>query len=548
MKNNYQFLNYNNFILAVFTLLLVVACNSSDDEVFEKTRLFGPVLNEDLHSEKNTIIVDIAKFKDAVAYTVEVSRDTFKTIEYTIQSDTNYVVINKQTVGQELFWNMLYQVRAKAHADDPAYDSNVSDFGSVRTQVFESILNSPSPYDVTDIAARVTWLPIGTAVTGIKVFAADDFRLENPLFPERAVTAQENQNGEAIVEGLSASTTYQIAIYSGEELRGWVNFTTRTPDLDPNAAGVIDLRNDENPNAVANALSTAPNNAIILVKRGITYNAPSVAIDKSVTIQAAYGFGEERAKLIFAGNFDVANGANVGHLRFVGLELRGTDWGGKYVMNMGQVSTLDEMSFEDCYITNFRGILRQKDKANVLNNYIINNCVIDSINGYGIVTVDNAAAKLNNMKLTNTSVNHSISVITSRNNFQSLLISDCSMANTPDTGATLINFRQSGQNNVANGINITNCIFGHSWDRATPDTFGIVGIAGLEQTSFQLLNNYTTKNFFFTKAEIPGFPIANYTNTQNDLWVDVSKNNFYIKDKGFNGKYDAGDPKFRDKL
>lgn len=549
MKNQYNIFNLKALLLCVLTMGLLYACSSMDDETYDKTRLFGPVLNEELYSIDNTIVVDMAKFKEANSYTVEVSRDTFKSIEYTIRVDTNYVVINKETVGQELFWNMLYQVRGKAHADDAAYDSHISDFGNVRTQRFESILNTPTAYDVTDIAARVTWLPLGLPVTSIKVFAADDFRLETPLFPEQVVTAEEQKSGVAVVNNLSAQTTYQIAIYSGEILRGWENYTTRTPDLDPTAPGVIDLRADENPDAVINALTTAPNNSIILVKRGVKYNAPSVALDKSVTIQAAYGFGEERAKLIFSGNFDVADGAIVDHLRFVGLELRGTDWGGKYVMNMGKTSTLNEMNFEDCYITNFRGVLRQKDNANILNNYIINNCVIDSINGYGLVTVDKEVAKLNNMKLTNTSVNHSASFIVSKNNFETLTISNCSVANTPSTNGILINFRSAGQNNVTSGINITNSIFGHSWDQTNSDLYGIQGIGGLGETNFQLLNNYSTKNFFFTKGEIPDFPVGNYKNTQEDLWIDVkTKNNFYIKDKGFNGKYDAGDPKFRDKL
>ncbi len=547
MKKSYNIFNIKVLLLCGLSVLLLYAC-SNDEEIFEKTRLFGPVLNEDLHSIDNTIIVDIAKFKDAVNYTVEVSRDTFKSVEYTIKVDTNYVVINKKSVGKELFWNMLYQVRSKAHAQDIAYDSKVSDFGSVRTQRFESILNSPASYDVTDIAARVNWALIGAAVTGIKVFSADDLLLEEPLFEERVVTAEEQKIGVAIVADLSPETTYQIAIYSDIKLRGWVNYTTRPADIDPTAPAVIDIRGDESPAAVINALASAPNNSIILVKRGAQYDAPSVALDKSVTIQAAYGFGIEKAKLLFDGNFDVADGANVGHLRFIGLELRGKDWGGKYVMNMSKTATLDEMSFEDCYITNFRGILRQKDKANVLNNYIINNCIIDSINGYGLVSVDNNLAKLNNMKLTNTSVNRAISFIVSKNNFETLLISDCSIANSPETGGQLLNFKNTGQNNVINGVKLTNSIFGHSWDRAGEGSYGIQGIAGLDETNFQLLNNYSTKNFFFTKGEIPGFPVANYTNTQKDLWVDVNINNFYIKDKGFRGSYDAGDSKFRDKL
>ncbi|WP_435133569.1 DUF4957 domain-containing protein [Formosa sp. A9] len=548
MKSTFHIYKIKALILSCLAMVLCYACSNDDDQTYDRTRLFGPVLNEDLYAIDNTVIVDIAKFKDAVNYTVEVSRDSFATIEYTIKTDTSFVVVDKATVGEDLFWNMLYQVRAQAHADDATFDSKVSDFGSVRTQRFPSILNDPASYDVTDTQARVTWSLIGAPVTGIQVFAADDFRLENPLYSERPVTAEEQEAGEAIVEGLDPETEYQIAIYSDTTLRGWVNYTTKVADIDPTSPGVIDIREDENPDAVINALSAAPDNAIILVKRGVVYNAPSTAIDKSVTIQAAYGFGEEKAKLIFDGNFDVADGANVGHLRFVGLELRGTDWGGKYVMNMSKEASLGEMSFEDCYITNFRGVLRQKDNANTINNYIINNCVIDSINGYGLVSVDNNAAKLNNFSITNSSVNHTIYFVVSKNNFETLNIRDCSIANTPETGRQLLRFREAGQNNVTNGISIVNSVFGHSWDQTGEGNYGIKGIEGLEDTNFELLNNYSTKNFSFTGNEIPGFPVANYANEQTDLWVDLDTNDFHYKDKGFRGRYDAGDTNFRDKL
>ncbi|AUS07385.1 DUF4957 domain-containing protein [Pseudotamlana carrageenivorans] len=549
MKNKFNIFNINVLALSCICMVLCYACNNDDDVSQEKTRLFGPVLNEGLlEAIDNTIIVDMAQYKDAINYTVEVSRDSFATVEYIIKSDTSYVVVEEATVGEELFWNVIYQVRAQAHAQEAMYDSKVSDFGNIRTQTFPSILNKPAPFDVTDIAARVTWTPSGLPVTGIQVFSENDLRLENPLFPEQAVTEDEQLAGVAVVENLEPETTYQIAIYSEDRSRGWVNYTTRIADIDPTSPGVIDIRGDQSVSAVIDALASAPDNSTILIARGSVYDAPSVALDKSVTIQAAYGFGEEKAKLLFNGNFDVADGANVGHLRFVGLELRGTDWSGKYVMNMSKTSTLDEISFEDCYITNFRGVLRQKDNANVINNYLINNCVLDSINGYGVVAVDNVAAKLNHFSITNSSVNHAAYFIVSKNDFESLNISDCSFANTPETGRQFLRFRESGQDNVTGGVTIINTIMGHTWDMTDSDNYGMQGIDGLENTSFDLLNNYTTANFSFTRDEIPGFPVANYTNAQDDLWIDPNMNDFHIKDKSFIGRYDSGDTNFRDKI
>ena len=87
-------------------MILFIACSQDDDKIYERTRLFRPVISSSLGlvSEDNTIILNLAKLKEAIGYTIEVSRDSFKTEpEYTILSDTNYVEINKATVGEDLF-------------------------------------------------------------------------------------------------------------------------------------------------------------------------------------------------------------------------------------------------------------------------------------------------------------------------------------------------------------------------------------------------------------------------------------------------------------
>ncbi len=360
MKNKSNILNTSPLLLLCLIFTMFIACDKDDEQTFEKTRLFRPVLNEPLYSEGNTIFVNMGNLKSAIGYIVEVSRDSFATIEYSIPSDTSFVQVDENTVGEELFWNTLYQVRATALETDAEYNSKISDLGNVSTQVFPSILNSPKSFDVTDIAARVTWDTIndGAPVTGIKVFSAEDLKLKTPLFDEATVTTEEDDAGEAFVYGLSPETEYQIAIFSGTEIRGWVNYTTKVPDIDPSAAGVIDLSDSEDRSAVVSALSSANDGDIILVKRGVEYDAPRGGLNNSVTIRGAYGFGEDKARLLFAGNFDLIADTTVDHLRFVDLELRGTDWGGKYVINISKAGTLNEINFENCYITNFQRYLQ----------------------------------------------------------------------------------------------------------------------------------------------------------------------------------------------
>ncbi|KAA5827983.1 DUF5123 domain-containing protein [Algibacter amylolyticus] len=556
MKNKSNIFNIKTVLFLCLIITVFNACSKDDNETFEKTRLFSPVLNAGLLAEGNSIIVNMGKLKGAVGYTIEVSRDTFQTIEYTVPADTNYVKLNENNLGEELFWNSLYQVRATAHDADPQYDSKVSDLGGVRTERFPSILNVPKTFDVTDIAARVSWTPLGDAITGMKAFAPDDLRLETPLFPETPVTEEEFLAGEAIFNGLSPETEYQIAIYSGTELRGWVNYTTKIADIDPTSPGVIDIRDNENPDAVSDAVAAAPNGAIVLVKRGVTYNFPSDRLDKSITIRAAYGFGEQKAKIVTSGSWDIEAGSTIDHIRFIDMEVRGEDFGGDYVFNTNRSDVyVGEILFDNCTMGTFRGLVRIRGTVEV-DNYKIMNTVVDSIGGYGLFTTDTnpsdpPTARVNNIVFSGSTFNKIDTGIQSRNNSQSIIIEDCTFANFIKNGARMFRYRGGdGNDNVINGIKITNSIFGHSWDQAESGTYGMQGIAqGLANTNFELLNNYSTTNFSFSEGtEIPGFPIGNYTSTQEDLWVDTDNNDFNFKDIGFFGKFSAGAPMWRTKL
>ena len=550
MKTNNNLFNIKTLLFLCLIVTMFNACNNEDDQTYDKTRLFRPVLNQNLFSEGNTIIVNMGKLKGAVGYTLEVSRDTFATIEYTILSDTNYVEVNANTVGEELFWNTIYQVRATAHEADAQFDSKVSDFGSVRTQRFPSILNVPEPWDVIDVSARVSWEPIGQAVTGIKVFGPDDLRLTTPLFPETPVTEEQFLAGEAFVDGLQPDTKYQIAIFSGSELRGWVNYQTLVAEPDyASLPNLIDLRGNTDTGAVSSALQSAPDGATILVTRGFEYDAPGMRLTNSVTIRAAYGFGEKRAKLNFPSNFDLEDGANVDHLRFIDLELRGTDWGGKYVINISKAATLNEFHIDNCYVTNFRGIFRQKDSPSIVNNYIINNSVVDSINGYGVAACDKDTAELRNITLTNSTFNRTIYFLISRNNSESILIENCTMANINESGRQMFRWRGGdGKDNVTNGITISNTVIGHSWDRNEDGSTTTRGRQGLDATNFNISNTFTVSDFAWTSNPIEALPVGNAGKTQDALWIDANNNNFNFLGSDFIGRFSAGDPRWRVKL
>jgi len=549
-------------VLFIITLCAIFFYSCDEEKIYPETRLFRPVLNQDLQAVGNTIVVNMGNLKKAVSYTVEVSRDTFKTIDYTIQSDTSQFVINDELLnGDPLFWATLYQLRAVAHAEDPQYDSKVSDLGNVKTQQFPTILNTPKSYDVIDVAARVSWLVAGAKVTGIKVFAGNDLKLTTPLL-EFVVPDADQESGETfVVQGLDPATKYQVAIYSEDELRGWVDYQTLVQDIDPAASGVHDLTGATDPTAVATEVAAAADGDVILIARGSKFDMPTVALNKSITIRAAYGFQPKKAMLYNTnGNWNIAGGSTIDHIRFVDLELRGGNFSGTYVFNPATDNiSVNEITFENCYINTMRGIMRIRNNNVVIENYNIINTVVDSIGSYGLLTTDtnvngppSTTAQVHNILFQNSTFNHLQFGLSTYNNMQSITIESYTFSNmvTTESGNYIFRFRGgAGNNDVINGISIKNSIFGPGWNISGTATNNIRGKDGLPNTTIEVINTYGTSDWaFIATYEITGLPSSTYLGTQTALWVDPAKSNFNFKDTGFAGKYNTGDPRWRIKL
>lgn len=545
-------------LLFVAASALFFACKK--ETIYERTRLFRPVLNEELMAKDNTILVNLGNIREAVSYTVEVSRDTFASIDYTFESDTNYIVIDAAVLnGQSLLWNTLYQVRVTAHADESVYDSKSSDLGSVRTERFPTILNIPETSDVIDVAARVSWTVSGAAVTKIRTFAPNDLQLATPL-GEFDVDQAAQAAGEFIVTGLTPNTEYQIAIYSGasgETLRGWETFKTLPPAVDLSDPNVINLTQSEDPDAVISAVAMATSGQIIVLKKGVQYNLPIDPLDKSITIIGAYGFGTQKATLFTTGNWNIADGATIDHIRFIDVEIRGEDIGGDYVFNPNNTNTttVNELTFENCVISTVRGIIRIRAKVFVTN-FNINNSIVHKIGGYGILTTDTDGegnAAVDHLNLTNSTFSKVNSFLTSRQNMKSINISACTMNEIGSPDGIVLRFRGTAGlfSNVLNGVSITNSVWGHAWDEAMSGNLAVrFKYEGLEATNFTVVNTYATSDFAFTAgSEIPGFPSSTFNGKAEDLWEDPYMGlDFHFKASNFAGKYDSGDPRWRAEL
>lgn len=541
------------FAIVMMSLVAFFACKP-EEEITAETRLFRPVLNKELSAKNNTIIVNMGNIKAATGYTVEVSRDTFKTTDYTFKVDTNYVIVDETLLkGESLYWNTTYQVRALAHAAKTELDSKMSDLGSVKTEKFPSIMATPTAADVIDVAARIRWTTGGVAVAKVKVFAKTDLKLATPL-AQYDVSEADQKAGSTIVSKLNPLTTYQLAIYAADgTIKGWDNFTTINRAVDTSSPNVIDLSESDDPTALNTALLNVVEGGIIVLKKGATYVMPTNNFAKSVTVTSAYGFGEQKTIITTSGGGNIAAGVNLDYIRFNNIEFIGADIGGSYIFNpnISTLTTVKELSLDNCIASNMRGLLRIRGKF-FANNFIIKNSIIHQIGNYGILTTDTDGAgnaAVDNIIFQKSTFSKINIFLTSRQNSNSVLIEDCTLSEVATNSGSLFNWRgAAGLRNVTNGIKISNCIWGHAWDQAGTAVLAVRGkSAGLDVTNITVLNTYTTGDFSYVAGtEISGLPSFTYTKKASELWVSpYSGLNFNFKDTSFPGRKDTGDPRWR---
>lgn len=534
-------------LISLSVMIIFLACEP--EEHYPRTRLFQPVLNEDLYSVDNTIVVNLGKLKESVGYLIEVSRDSFVTVDYTMEVDTNYVVLNEETLGEELLWFTIYQVQVTAYADDSSYNSLPSFLGSVRTQKFPSNMYTPTNFDILDTRAKVYWAPEGDPIDMIKIFAGNDLRLTTP-FLELALTQEQIDTNMVILRGLQPSTSYQIAIYSNNVLRGWELYEMKEALVSgPNVVNLSGI--DSTVISLRHRLLTVEDGSIIILEGGKTYLADGYDFDKSIDFISGYSFVPALPVIDCSNNFNLREGASVGNVTFKDIHLTASDNGfnARYVFNIDKSGSIGEIRFESCVIRTLRGICRMKEGAGTLDTYTISDCRIDSIRDYALLTVDVNVWQCNDILIENSTISKTVAFIQSRNNSNSLIIDGCTVNESPEAGRRMFRYREPGQDDVLNGISISNTIWGHGWDVANDGSYLIDGYDGLGNTSFLLSNNYATSEFGFDveggKDEIPGFPSATYPGLVTDLWSDPYHAVFDIIDQGFSGKNDSGDPRWR---
>jgi hypothetical protein len=512
-------------------LVLLTACEP-EEELLGPDRLFRPVIKGELVSEGNWLLATWYPVKSALNYKVELSQDTFKTILASQLVDTSRVLF------EDLLWDAPYQVRVQANAPDTEKNSGLALLGYKRTAKFPTILTaaSPSKDDVTDGAIRVKWTNSGAPATRLKVFRSAD----QVLVREISLTETDLTRGYRDVSGLKGNTSYTIYIYSGETNRGWETYTTKEPLV----GNIVDLRGIlARPSVLLDTLPAVPAGSIILLNKGETYNISSAtALDKSLTFMSGSDFDVTTpATLYFTSNFDFAAGSNMEYLSFKDLILRGSDATAKYVFNATNGATVGTLSFESCRAEAFRGLVRLRGNSTI-SEFLVDNSVLRDIRGYGVLTVDDVNAKVNNIIVRNSSVYNAEKLITSRQSANAVRIENCTINEAPLGGNYLVDFNAM---EVSGGITISNSIFGVG--KSKSGDILVRGYRAAAGTNVFVSNVYTTSDYALALSAAGTFPgTESYSKPAADV-LAIDAVHFYltIKDAGFPGKASAGDPRGR---
>jgi hypothetical protein len=533
--NNYKINTYALVILFAFAFMFTACIKDKQAEGGAPDRLFRPTVKGSLTAPGNYIQATWEKVTNASSYTVQLSKDTFKTIDRSVTIDTTSVLF------ENLLWDKLYQLQVRANASDSTKSSKMANLGSIKTAKFPSILkpfNSSS--DATDEAVKVSWTTSGATVTSIRVL-----KLDSTLVKDVALTSTDVSAEYKIITGLASSASYIIELFSGTALRGYDTYKTKAPL----AGNLIDLRNIEGrPSVLSDTLPLVASGSIVILKKGLTYTIPGgFNLSKAVTILSGDDLlNPTPANIIMSSSMNITGNSTIDSIAFNNVRLSCSDanngFQNNYVFNISNPCTIGKIIFQSCKAEYLRGLTRLQTAVINVSSFIVNDCIIDSVRNYGVINVDNVNCKVNDISIRNSTIYKAEAIVVSKQNSNSVLIDRCTINEAPIAGNYLINYSTSGTNNVTAGIIVRNCIFGIGKNNTT----GVKGIQAGASTVITGSNNYSTSDYVLAATNplpVPG--VTPYSGSSTSLWKDPVNGDFNFKDSNFQGKSTAGDPRWK---
>lgn len=513
-------------LVAILFIVIASACQD-DDDLATADRLFRPIINETSYGG-TWIKVEWDKYEDVDHYELQISIDSFETVT-SATTDTSFYKF------ENLEYDTDYYLRIKSVGETLESRYFVNDI--ITTSDYPTQLNSISSNDVIDNQVRVSWEEAD--YDSLMVFRNDTLVITVGL------TDSENETKQIIIKDLEEETPYVVKAYSAGDYMGKKSFTTMAAQIFE--GDVIDLRSysaEESYSLLSQDYfdqlkDSLPGGVTLVLAGGTIYELTGSKLSSNINIVTGYSLNG-KAIIAVSGNFNIDGTANIQKLYFEGILFTdhpdkprsGINFGGTYVFNISNSgANVDSLTFENCEIRYKRGVIRIKTAATV-GVITMNNCLIDSIAGYGVINQSNSSAVINDIAITNSTITHAQKlVIASKNNtLKSFTVNHVTTCFVPNTSGDYL-FDLKGQS-LENGCSITNSLFGVGWNTETINGYrsdaAVVDIDDNYRTS-DLIWTYTTDDENNVTETAP-MDITQLSDDSYTVFTDPDNNDFTVSD------------------
>ena len=536
---------------------LMTSC-SDDDDAGSKV-LLRPVTAMEI--VQNKAYLSWKSVEGATEYIVEVYKVVDKGEELykteTVPGDRSSCVI-------DLDWEENYKFKVKC-------EGNGRLSGYWETEV-TGILYRPLSIELgeartIDTQALISWTPNDTVVItaltavpmGLETVNSQDIKVYN-------VSSEEYLAGSKIIDDLTPETSYRVSLYSGDEQSSDTyqarievkTAVTENLDEDYGTANRIDLRNEAFDPDYFNKLdwNSLAEGTTFVLPAGKTYvlNSGETVIEfvhsvHFVTPQTL----EDYPTFSFDNAFRIVEGGVVDKVTFKRINLRASkslsevadnSLSGKQVIcPESDVFLINTIDFTNCYIENFRSIVRSKKATGNVGAIAFKECTINAIGNQGIVSTDGKNGNyINDVSFDECTITNICGIADLRNSSsgKSISITNTTFCYAPMENSFLFRVDPS----IA--VKIENCVFGGSMkiDGKLPK-FNELGSGGQDDYTgvypFSSVNSFQANDRTSSKGSL-GLSDSKMSTTT--LFTAPGTNNFKLNEL-FTGCSSVGASKWR---
>lgn len=536
---------------------LMTSC-SDDDDAGSKV-LLRPVTAMEI--VQNKAYLSWKSVEGATEYIVEVYKVVDKGEELykteTVPGDRSSCVI-------DLDWEENYKFKVKC-------EGNGRLSGYWETEV-TGILYRPLSIELgeartIDTQALISWMPNDTVVItaltavpmGLETVNSQDIKVYN-------VSSEEYLGGSKIIDDLTPETSYRVSLYSGDEQSSDTyqarievkTVVTENLDEDYGTANRIDLRNEAFDPDYFNKLdwNSLAEGTTFVLPAGKTYvlNSGETVIEFAhsvhfVTPQTL----EDYPTFSFDNAFRIVEGGVVDKVTFKRINLRASkslsevadnSLSGKQVIcPESDVFLINTIDFTNCYIENFRSIVRSKKAIGNVGAIAFKECTINAIGNQGIVSTDGKNGNyINDVSFDECTITNICGIADLRNSSsgKSISITNTTFCYAPMENSFLFRVDPS----IA--VKIENCVFGGSMkiDGKLPK-FNELGSGGQDDYTgvypFSSVNSFQANDRTSSKGNL-GLSDSKMSTTT--LFTAPGTNNFKLNEL-FTGCSSVGASKWR---